>query len=343
MSRRPVAFGLIGAGWAAQTYAQAFQRSEEARVVAVADIRTAAATALAESLGVRACASIEAMFAEVALDAVVVCTPPVTHVAIARYFIDRGIHVLCEKPLTIDSASARALLAAARQARVTVSMASKFRFVEDVVRAKSLLLSGLIGEVVFCHNAFTSRIDMGARWNADPEISGGGVLIDNGTHSVDLVRYLLGPLVAIQVTEGRRVQQQLAVEDTVSVWVRTDGGALGSIDLSWSVHEVLDGYLHVQGTQGTLKVGWATSGYRLRSGGDWVAFGRGYDKGQAFQGQLANFARAVRGEEGLLVTPADALASVETIEAGYASLREGRWVPLDRIPAAGSRPAAAHA
>lgn len=322
-------FGMVGAGSIAQAYAQAFEDCETAELVAVADIRGSAARALAEGLGCASFNAYEAMAAESKLDAVVICTPPVTHPEICLFFLERKIHVLCEKPLSIDAGSARTMLDASESRGVKLIMASKFRYVEDVVRAKSIVVSGIIGEVVLFENAFTSRVDMSSRWNSDPKISGGGVLIDNGTHSLDLMRYFLGPLSDVQVVEGKR-SQGLAVEETVRIFARSTGGVMGSSDLSWSINKELGNYISIYGSHGTVHVGWKESKYRQSSGGDWVVFGKGYDKVQAFRSQINNFSRAVNDEEPLLITAEDAYASVEAVEAAYAALRQNQWTVVGR-------------
>lgn len=322
-------FGMVGAGSIAQAYAQAFENCETAQLVAVTDVREDAARALAEGLGhCRSYASFQAMAeSERELDAVIVCTPPVTHPEISLYFLERKVHVLCEKPLSIDAESARLMLEKAKEHGVMLTMATKFRFVEDVVRAKSIVTSGILGEIVLFENAFTSRVDMSSRWNSNPAISGGGVLIDNGTHSVDLMRYFLGPLADVQVVEGKR-SQGLAVEETVHIFVRSTSGVMGAIDLSWSINKELDSFINIYGSHGTVSVGWKESKYRQTSSRDWVVFGKGYNKVEAFRNQIDNFARAIAGEESLLITSEDALASVEVVEAAYAALRQNRWTTV---------------
>lgn len=329
----PMSMGLIGAGAIAQTWAQAMESCDDVRVIGVADVRADAARALAERLRCPGYGSHDELMTAAPCEAVVICTPPATHPELAMFFLERKVHVLCEKPLAVDAASARAMLDTARAAGAYLTMASKFRYVEDVVRAKSLVSSGILGEIILFENAFTSRVEMGSRWNADPALSGGGVLIDNGAHSIDLMRYFLGPLADVQVVEGKR-SQGLPVEETVRIFARSVGGAMGSVDLSWSINKELDSYINIYGSHGTVSVGWKESKYRQTSSREWVLFGKGYDKIQAFRSQLTNFVRVIRGEERPLITAEDALASVEVIEAGYASLRGTHWIPVKSHKAA---------
>jgi predicted dehydrogenase len=320
-------FGIVGAGAIAPSYVQALEGSSLARLTAVADNRADAARALAQKASCQAFSAYQVMAEKAGLDAVIICTPPATHPEITAHFLDRKIHVLCEKPLCIDSGSARRMVDHANRLGVKLSMGSKFRYVEDVIRAKSIVSSGILGEIILFENAFTSRVDMSKRWNSDPRISGGGVLIDNGSHSVDIMRYFLGPLAEVQVVEGKRVQG-LPVEDTVRIFVRSTSGVMGSIDLSWSINKELDSYVNIYGSRGTISVGWKESKFRQSSSPDWIVFGKGYNKVQAFRSQIDNFCKAIRGEEALLITAEDALASVEVIEAAYAALRQHPWIPV---------------
>ncbi len=327
MTESKIKFGLVGAGAIAKAYVQAFKSSNCGELVAIADVRPQAAADLAKEANCPSYDSHQAMFAGAEIDALIICTPPVTHLEIALAAIKQGINVLCEKPLSIDSLSARKMLKASQKEGVLLTMASKFRYVEDVIKAKDLVASGAIGEIVLFENAFTSRVDMSSRWNSDPKISGGGVLIDNGTHSVDITRYFLGSLAKVQVVEGKRIQE-LSVEDTVRIFIKSNGGVMGNIDLSWSINKELDYFLRIYGSEGTISVGWQESKYRQSPQDDWVVFGTGYNKIQAFQSQIDNFSRTILGQEQLLITAEDALASVEAIEAAYAALQQSKWTSI---------------
>jgi predicted dehydrogenase len=318
---------IVGAGAIAQAYGQAFGKAANAQLAAVVDCRADAASAMAEAHGCAAFDSVENMLREMQLDAAIVCTPPQSHPGVCEQLFAHKLHVLCEKPLAVSSDLAQRMIEAATEADVVFTMASKFRYVRDVAQAKALVASGILGELVLFENVFTGHVDMTHRWNSDPGVSGGGVLIDNGTHSVDITRYFLGEIAEVQAMEGHRIQD-LPVEDTAKMFVRSHNDVLASIDLSWSVSKELPYFIAVYGSAGTLLVGWRESKYRRSGDNDWTVFGTGYNKLEAFGRQIENFAGAVRGTEALVVTPTDALASVYVIEAAYRSLARGQWEPI---------------
>ncbi len=323
----PLRFGLVGAGGIGEAYTGVFADLDEARLDGVADTDADRAQRVSAALGCVSFPDHRSLVDAVPLDAVIVCTPPSTHVGIARDLVDRGIAVLVEKPFAIRPDDARGLIDLAERAGVQVTMASKFRYVDDIVQARRLLDAGLVGEPVLYENTFASRVPMAGRWNSVPEVSGGGVLIDNGTHSVDVARYLFGPVVEVGASEGRRVQG-LAVEDTAQMLLRHDDGTLGSVALSWSTETAGDVYIGVYGSEGAIEIGWKCSRRREAASNEWTAFGNGYDKGAALRAQVVNFAHALRGREHLLITPADAVASVDVIAAAYRSVANGARVPV---------------
>lgn len=319
--------GIVGCGRIAQTYLEALGTMPEFELVAVADERKDVAKSVATQYGCADLGDYRALVDDELVDSAIICTPPSTHAEIAGAFLDNGVHVLCEKPLTISLPDARTLVDKASKTGLTLMMASKFRYVDDVIKAKGILDSGILGDVILFENVFCAKVNMQNRWNSLREIGGGGVLIDNGTHSVDIARYLLGPIVKVQAEVGRRTQA-LAVEDTCRMYFRTDTRVMGAIDLSWSIHKERDSYIDVFGSNGVLSIGWKGSRYRQSEKLDWVEFGGGYSKISAFVNQLRNFAGTIRREEAPLITPEDGLESVRVIEAAYRSMDMDKWLPV---------------
>jgi len=324
---KPVRFGLIGCGRIAQSHIEAFAKVPDAQLVAIAEPREAAGKAAAETVKALHFADYRETGLSSLVDAVIVCAPPSEHPAIVKHFLQLGKHVLCEKPLTIRSAEAVELARLAEQKQLTLMMASKFRYCDDMIQAKAIIEAGTLGNVLELQNVFTGKVAMKERWNCDPKISGGGVLIDNGSHSVDIARYLLGPLSAVQAQAG--VQGQgLPVEDTAYLWLRTAKGVIGRVDLSWTIHKETPWYVSVFGSAGVVNVGWQSSQYRHDGSAGWVKFGNGYDKLAAFSKQLQNFVDTLHKRATPLMGIEDALASVRVIEAAYQSMGTKTWVPV---------------
>jgi predicted dehydrogenase len=342
--RNQLQYAIIGAGAIARAYADALQRTAQIAVVAVVDVLPEAAQILAGELGCSYSSSVTALLSERDVDIAVVCTPPATHAAISIELLNRGVHVLCEKPFSLSVEDALSMIFAANANGVKLTMASKFRYVDDVVTARAMLWSGSIGEPILLENTFTQRVDMSNRWNSNPQLSGGGVLIDNGTHSVDVIRYFLGEVAEVTALEGKRCEN-LAVEETVSLFTRNDSKVRAKAELSWAITKRTKTYLDVYGSEGVISVGWQESLHVDNASGKVTVIGGGYDKGAAFRKQIQNISAAVRGEEELFVKPDDALASVAVIQAAYGAMYSGhRWasvLPVSEIlyrdPLVGSR------
>jgi predicted dehydrogenase len=323
-----VRFGIIGCGRIAQSHLQALATLPEAKLEVAVENRKAAGEAVAEEHKCVLYTDYRDPKIPEAIDAAIICTPPSLHHDIARHFLERGVHVLCEKPLTIKSEEARSLVALSRERDLLLMMASKFRYVDDIIKAKAIIESGILGRIVMYENSFCSKISMQDRWNADRGISGGGVLIDNGSHSADIARYLLGPIVDVQAQNGI-TSQGLDVEDTVRVQFLTQGGVIGTFDLSWTITKESPHYVQVFGSDGTLQVGWSGSKYRQDGSSKWVPFGGGYDKLKAFARQLGNFVGCLKGRELPIISAEDSLASVQVVEAAYRSASRNNWLRVD--------------
>jgi predicted dehydrogenase len=315
---------LIGAGAIAGAYADVVTGVDELAAIAVADPRAEAAVELAQRIGCVAFDRPEDVL-QLAPDAVVLCTPPVTHPPLAEYFLDQGVAVLCEKPLAVDGDTAAAMVATAERVGVLLGMATKFRFCTDVAVARAMLHEGRIGRLRLAEVSFTADVDMARRWNSDPDVSGGGVVIDNGTHAVDLVRFVAGTISEVLAVEHARPPGS-AVEHTAVLHLRA-ADADATVDLSWSIDKSLADFLRIYGTEGEARVGWRESAWR-RHGEDWQVIGSGYAKALAMGGALDAFCCAVRGRAPLVVTPEDAYAASAAIDAAYASLASGGWVRL---------------
>ena len=315
---------LVGCGRISQVHFQTIAKEPRVKLVAVADTNPRAAKSAGDAFGLPSFESMEELLKAASPDAVILCTPPNTHRALTESALSAGAHVLCEKPLTLCVDDATAMVQAAERAGRHLMMASKFRYVQDIIHAKGMIASGILGEIIFYENEFCSRVEMKNRWNASREIGGGGVLIDNGSHSVDIFRYLFGPVQTLQATTGKQ-WQEIPVEDTCHMHLRSADNTIGSIDLSWSIHKEDPYFIHIFGTAGMLQVGWKGSRYRQSEKMDWVSFGTGYDKFRAVGAQLSNFTDTITGVGSPLITAEDAIESVRVIQCAYHAAAQNGW------------------
>jgi predicted dehydrogenase len=206
--------GFLGVGWIGRNRMEALARDGLARVTAVADPQAEALAAAAEVAPstVRA-ESLEELL-EHELDGIVIATPSALHADQAVAALERGLAVFCQKPLARDAAETQRVLGAARAADRLLAVDLSYRHVEALRAAREQVMSGAIGEVHTIDLVFHNAYGPDKPWFTDPELSGGGCLIDLGTHLVDLALWLTEPSHRIEVESARTLSLHgHAVED----------------------------------------------------------------------------------------------------------------------------------
>jgi predicted dehydrogenase len=318
--------GLIGLGRAGGVHFDAWHLVTGSQVVAVCD-PSRVARERARALGIRTYTNPSVMMETGELDAVVIAAPPADHADLATQCLDRGLHVLCEKPLALTTWDALKMLQTASRRRRVLLLATKFRHVPELAAARDLIAAGKIGDPVAFEVSFCSPVDMSRRWNSQRARAGGGVIIDNGCHAFDIVSYLFGSVTRVQANL-HKPQQRLTVEDGATIQVRAGDGIVGKLDVSWSLSTGRDSYVTVYGAKGTIEIGWRSSRVKVGTG-DWEPLGGAYDKIDAHRRMLTCFVDACSGKETAWISTVECLRTVAAVEAAYRSIHSGGWEWVD--------------
>lgn len=247
-------------------------------------------------------------------DLAIVCSPPNTHRNVLEQLLKAHIPTLVEKPISLTAEDSDRIAALSCKYNTKISTAAKFRYTHSLQIMKNLIQEGEIGELeeLFC--TFTEQVDANANWRGNPEISGGGVWMDNGPHALDVVEMLAGFIRKIRITKCV-FEQNAAVEDEVEVECLHDNDVKSFVLLSWNKH-IKAPYAHCVGTTGELKAEWNET--LLIKGESTQKICGGYDKRNAFKSTVTHFL-------GNSTVPDHGPEALKWIQAGYRSLRSGEW------------------
>src|SRR3989344_1885024 len=193
-AEKKVRIAIIGCGQMGRWHLNAYKQNSQVELAAFVDSDLSKAQKFAQEAGGKVYVSHQDMLKNEKLDGVSLCTVPNSHYAIGLDLLNAGVNVLCEKPLAVSVREAQAMTAKAKEKNKVLLAAFKFRFFEEVQKAKELLDKNSLGRILNFRLMFGGYINMEGSWYADKKISGGGVIMDNGPHAFDLVRYLLGAI-----------------------------------------------------------------------------------------------------------------------------------------------------
>ncbi|MFH5806064.1 Gfo/Idh/MocA family protein [Alienimonas sp. DA493] len=355
----PLRTALVGCGKIGRTHALALTRLPESRFVGCCDADAARAAAFAAEFGGTAHDRIDDLLRSADPEVLLIATPHPLHAAPAIAALKAGVHVLVEKPLAASLADCDAMLAAADRGGATLGVISQRRYYEPVVRMRQAIDAGKIGKPVLgLFLMYSWRAPAYYRsdpWRGTWTGEGGGVLVNQSPHQLDLLQWFLGEPEEVAGYWGNLNHPSVEVEDTAVAALRFRGGGLGSILTSLSQEPGLYTKVHVHGSNGAsvgvqtdtgasfvagvsgiadppLNDIWAIPGEQ----GDLERFRR--DDAAAFAAvdgtthyhelNIADFLRAVRDGAPPPVTGAEGRTVVAMFQAIYESNRTGRSVRL---------------
>jgi len=357
--------GIIGAGLQGRRRAQAIKRCSD-QVSIVADIHLERAQLLASELGCEATANWEDVVTREDVDAVIVCTPPNLHLPMCAAALRQGKHVLCEKPLARNPDEAEEILKASQEPRTSnleprtqnlvLKCGFNLRHHPGIKKAREWFDNGIIGELSFirCRYGIGGRPGYEKEWRANREISGGGQLMDQGMHALDLSRWFMGEFSEVfgfiqtyfwtSNLEPRtsnlepRTQDigHRTVEDNAFCLLRTEKGQVASLHVSWTQWKNLfsfelfgkDGYITVEGLGGGYGTERAILGKRALGEPfqeEIIEF-RGEDR--SWVEEWKEFTTAIKESREPSGSGCDGLEALKLAYAIYQSARSGTMVRL---------------
>ncbi|MGH7492637.1 MAG: Gfo/Idh/MocA family protein [bacterium] len=357
--------GIIGAGKVAHLHASALMHVNESAFSAICSRSRERAQAFARQYQVQPYTEVEEMIKVGGVQAVMVCTPHPAHAEVALTAMSAGAHVMVEKPLASSLADCDAMIAAARRARVKLAMISQRRLYAPVQRVKKAIADGKLDQPVLGTATMLGWRDR-AYYASDPwrgtwRDEGGGVLVNQAPHQLDILQWLMGPIEEVAGCWANLNHPYIEVEDTALALIRFRSGALGNIIVSNSQNPALYGKVAVYGRNGAA-VGVQTDGGAMfvpglskitapPSNDVWTIPGEEHllkqwqDEDAAFfqrieattyyhQLQIKDFLSAIVENRDPMVTGEEGRKTVELFTAIYRSQRDGKIIKLPLTPEA---------
>ena len=332
--------GIVGAGLQGRRRAQALKEVDGSELVIVADVRQDVAAALAADAGCLATSRWEDVVTRDDMEAVIVCTPPHLHAPISIAAMRAGKHVLCEKPLARTVNEAEDMVRIAREQGVNLKCGLNLRHHPGVQQARQWFEGGLIGEIMFirCRYGIGGRPGYDEEWRAKAEIGGGGQLMDQGIHLLDLCRWFLGDFEQVIGVVATLFWDVAPLEDNAFALLRTGAGQVASLHVSWTQWKPLfsfemfgrDGYIQVEGLGGAYGTERATLGRRDFQAPFAEETVENRREDASWREEWREFVAAIAERRQPLGSGEDGLAALRLATKVYESAKTGRGLTLDR-------------
>ncbi|MFO7320916.1 MAG: Gfo/Idh/MocA family oxidoreductase [Chloroflexota bacterium] len=350
-----VRVGIIGSGFIANIHAMSLREAHNAELVAVASKTPGKAAAFAKERGIPdAYEDYRQLLERNDIDAVIVGVPNYLHEEVVVAAAQAGKHIMCEKPFARTIEEAQRMLDAVNQAGVKLVYGEMLCFAPKYVRAKRLVEEGALGKV-FLVKQSEEHDGPHSPWFWDVNLSGGGVLLDMGCHSIEFARWILGRPAVKSVTAqmGTFVHKgRTQGEDHSLCIIEFENNALAVAENSWGKTGGIDDRCEIYGTLGHTsadlihgnalmthsKVGYGYAVEKADTTQGWTFTGFEEEWNYGFPQEMQHFINVILGKEEPLETGEDGLEVLKIIYAAYQSAGEGRRIEFPYEPPKVAKP-----
>lgn len=330
---RKAKFAVIGCGAISKSHFVGIADTEEAELVAVCDVNIEQAEVAAKQYGVRAYSDYEQLLSQSDIDVVSICTPSSLHHEQTILAARAGKHVICEKPLAIKLEHALEMVDECERQGVRLATVFPRRMSPAARYAKRLIDEGRLGQLSLCSGHAKFYRDQAyydsAGWRGTWAWDGGGSMMNQGIHTVDMLQWLAGPVESLY-GYSHNVLRSIEVEDTSVTALKFASGALGMLETTTTAHNQPDHQIVIQGDLGTLVLtGNELTKLDIRGGGEQLpAFVPPAKRIGGHTQQIQDMARAILEDREPIITGRDGVHSLAIILGTYESQRSHREVQL---------------
>ncbi len=338
---------IIGCGAIGRVHAGAITKLDNAQLVAVSDLKEESSAKMAEEFGCNAYTDFRKMFQKEKIDIACVCTPSGTRIEICEAAAEHHINLLIEKPLDINNERTEKIVNICRTAGVKLGCVFQLRFLPVFQSLKQAeregrfgkLIMGNAGTICFRSNEYYQN----GGWRGTIAQDGGGALMNQGIHAIDLLRWVMGDAKSVFAYQDH-LSHDIEVEDTLVAGIEFQNGAMGTVMATTSVYYGINKKMEIFGTDGSVIINdteptmWKFNNFQDSE--------IGLPKGEqpvhkslspisplledvwAHQQQISDMIEAVRDGREPAIDGVEGLKTVQLVLAIYESARTGKRITL---------------
>lgn len=343
-SQKIYGLGIAGCGSISDTHAEAIQQTNRGKLVTVHSRSKPNRERVSRKLNVEGYSDYQEFLSQSDLDIVVICTPSGNHLEYGMAAAEAGKHVIVEKPIEINIARGRKLINYCRNHNVKLAVIYQNRFFDQVVKMKECIESGDIGSVFMASGSVKWYRDQeyysGSPWRGTLDLDGGGALINQSIHTIDLLQWLNGGVKSVQGFKGTYTHPGIEGEDNAVAALKFNNGSIGVFEASTSVNPPQQRKIEIHGAKGSAIL--EGNIFQLKKDGKTENPAEVKDSGGAssplagmtFENHKQQYDRileAIQNDQTPPVSGEESLQSLAVVEAIYRSATEGRPVDIEEL------------